>query len=346
MGCSQVARKRQAGDRVFTAWQDIGDWTLSKLFGTSILWRKCDAWQWPLNKKKQRCLPLGCRTSRTPLAPCTPGPCTWPARSRAGGACRLINCIVFRSDYPDHHFKWYLNSWPFQTCLGLTSIVIKRVPNAGWFCVLVLLQVHVIKTLKVQFTAHQTVSMTDTAWLYIRLTHPWDFCTCQLEDDTVAIHTLPMWPWHCSWLLFFHRATSILLNIGSHLLTIFQTNPFNNFICQASKQKLSFCVCVFELCLQHHFWRFELVFGKLPYSVRRQQRILIGISKEVLNFFKPPAHTRARREAVLCPPALLCRLAADLHPLLGPSAVQATQAGGALAHLVCNNDEEKCFFPA
>ncbi len=49
---------------------------------------------------------------------------------------------------------------------------------------------------------------------------------------------------------------------------------------------------------------------------------------------------------MLCPPALLCRLAADLHPLLGPRAVQAAQAGGgALVHLVCNNDKEKCFFP-
>ncbi len=52
-GCSksQVARKRQAGDRGL---QDIGDWTLSKHFRNSILWRKCDAWQWPLNKQTNK----------------------------------------------------------------------------------------------------------------------------------------------------------------------------------------------------------------------------------------------------------------------------------------------------
>ena len=33
------------------------------------------------------------------------------------------------------------------------------------------------------------------------LTHPWDFSTCWLGDDTAVIHMLlPKWPWQCSWL--------------------------------------------------------------------------------------------------------------------------------------------------
>ena len=55
--------------------------------------------------------------------------------------------------------------------------------------------------LQVRFTAHQTISMTDS--MTVGLTCPCDFSTRLLGDDIVAIHTLPLWLWHCSWILFF-----------------------------------------------------------------------------------------------------------------------------------------------
>ncbi len=53
-GVLQVSRKGKAGYHGFTTLQDIGDWMLSKLFRTSILLRKCNAWQWPLNKQTNK----------------------------------------------------------------------------------------------------------------------------------------------------------------------------------------------------------------------------------------------------------------------------------------------------
>ncbi len=146
--------------------------------------------------------------------------------------------------------------------------------------------------LKVQFTAHQTISMTETAWLLawliLETLAPVGLemilllsIHCLSDRDTAPGFLLPQMSW----------TTSELLNIRFHHSANFQKNPYaNNFISQLQMRSMRSCLyrpkILNDIFVKKSFW--------LNLRIKQEAKTLFQIEQSTFKLSLFPTGGRSR----------------------------------------------------